>query len=99
MEVIIAPCDSLWDHEVCVPVKKHFRREILVVISEQVSNVPIAMVIPLDALVQRIVSFELQCLGAKLVLDSNFKITRTCPLCGRTRVLNWRLGYIISHNQ
>ncbi len=99
MEVIIAPCDSLWDHEVCVPVKKHFGCEILVIVSEQVSDVPVTMVIPLDALVQRIVCFELQCLGTKLMLVSYFEIARTCSLSDRTRVLIWSLGHIIGHNQ
>ena len=51
MEVLVAPCDSFWDHEVSMPVQKHFRCEVLVIVSEQVPDVPVTMVIPLDSLI------------------------------------------------
>ena len=67
MVVSVAPRDLFWDYVISVPVEQGLRDETLVVISKEVPDVPVAMVLPLNLLVQRIVCCEDQLLRSKLV--------------------------------
>lgn len=49
--VIVAPGDFTWDHVLRVPVEKYVVHEGAVVTSEQISDVPVTMVVPLNLLI------------------------------------------------
>ena len=51
-----------------VPIQKGLRHEVLIIISEEVSDVPVPVVVPLDLLIQSVIFFEDERLCAQLVL-------------------------------
>ena len=51
-----------------VPIQKGLRHEVLIIISEEVSDVPVPVVVPLDLLIQSVIFFQDECLRTQLVL-------------------------------
>ena len=67
MIILITPRGPLRDDVSCVPVQKGLSHEVLIVVSKEVSDMPVPVVIPLYLLVQTIVFLKDECLGAQLI--------------------------------
>ena len=67
VEVIVAPRDLGWYNGLSVPVEERLRHKVLVVLSEKESDVPVAMIFPLDLLVQRVLAVQFEFLSPKFV--------------------------------
>ena len=68
MIVLVAPGSLLGNNVGRVPVKKRLRHEVLIVVSKEISDVPVSVIIPLDLLVQSIVLFKHESLRSQLIL-------------------------------
>ena len=98
MEVLIAPRDFLGYDVGRVPIKERLGHEVLIVLPEQVSDVPVAMVVPLNLFVEPAVFSECQRLSAQLVRLLLFLITLLLLITATIRDIFGRLR-VVRHDE